>query len=182
MFKRLQEDFRKAARGPNGRQVFELVNRQIVIAELALDAILIPTLKKVLDDPLQTEIFRLIDKDESRHLAMDYWTLEYEANRLREGGRDSIEGPIDVFRNQTLILLVAGFLRIFWATRTFPISGSDFKAYWERVQAVPSRADGALEVPTYRATFEQLSKTVNFFEERPELLRRISRMGSVLPR
>lgn len=180
MFKNLHEDFRRAARGRNGRQVFELVNRQIVIAELALDAILIPTLKKILDDPLQTEVFRLIDKDEARHLTMDYWTLEYEANRLREGGRDSIADSVDVFRPQTLALLVAGFLRIFWTTRTLPVSGDDFKAYWARVQAVPSRAEGAMDIPTYRATFEQLSKVVEFFEERPDLLRRVSTLGHTL--
>lgn len=139
---------------------------------------MIPTLKKVPFAADRQEIFRLIDRDESRYRAMDYWIPGHEANRLREGGRDPIGGPIDVFRCR---IPVAGFFGNLPGDPN--LSGSDFEAYRERARAVPGRADGAMEVPSnWGPTFGQVSEAADFFEERPACLRRISKMGNALPR
>lgn len=96
------------------------------------------------------------------------------ADGTRSGGRSTFFAA--GFRSRV-------FLGIFRATRTFPISGSDFEAYRERARAVPGRADGAMEVPSNRGpTFGQVSEAADFFEERPACLRRISKMGNALPR
>ncbi|MCA9772540.1 MAG: hypothetical protein KC466_09025 [Myxococcales bacterium] len=133
----------------------EASSASIILFEIGLDALLIPALKEV-DDPLQTEIFRLIDLDESRHLAMDYWLLERKARgvdrmrvppRLRDLPALAMMGialPAGFFANS---LGARGMLRKMGAPERI-------EQYWRRVDDVPRRAPGAMKLPAYRVGVE----------------------------
>ena len=74
---------------PPTRGVHEVSSATILLFELGLDS-LIPALRdKVAGSPLQEEVFRRIDRDESRHLAMDYWLLDRKGGEF--GGRPLAE-------------------------------------------------------------------------------------------
>jgi hypothetical protein len=149
---------------PPDRGVHELSSATILLFELALDSILIPTLKGKVDDPLQAEVFRRIDRDESRHLAMDYWLLErkgelYRGRTLRELLAE--DGPVTLRRrlrgryrmSRALVALLVGFAAGTRAMPSMSFAGVDpaFVArYLRRVNDVPRKAPAAMGVPTFR--------------------------------
>ncbi len=146
--------------------VHELSSATIVLFELALDSLLIPALKGKIDDPLQAEVFRRIDIDESRHLAMDYWLLERKG--VAYGGRSVDDLFADKYgrrRNlrdraigrykltRTLVAFMVGFGA---TTLAMPSMRKDLDdpekldRYLRRVAAVPKRAPHAMNVPMFR--------------------------------
>ncbi|MEW6775991.1 MAG: ferritin-like domain-containing protein [Bdellovibrionota bacterium] len=130
----------------------ELTSAQIVFFEIGLDALLIPALKRTVNDPLQAEVFRRIDIDESRHLAMDYWLLERRGQGL-EPSLDKMERS-DLWR--FVPFAIAGAFGFRAMTRT----AGDFirkmngpenqKRFWNRVDAIPERAPSAPKLRLYR--------------------------------
>ncbi len=148
------------------RAEFEFGSAFILLFELALDTILMPALKKLSDDPIQAEVFRRIDADESRHLAMDYWLLEHRGQKQKGltieevFGRNRADIRLrDKLRSKarlaaSLGILVMGFGSM--ATRIRALRGNLFDPssvakYLELVDKVPKKAPHALDVPAYRA-------------------------------
>ena len=146
------------------RGLHELSSASIILFELALDSLLVPSLKDLTDDPLQARVFRLIDLDESRHLAMDYWLLDRKGEAY--AGRDArsiLSGdrppkPLDKLRGRwalarTLLAMLAAFGT---TTVTMPVmrkaaEGGRMERYLARVAAIPKKAPHALELATFRA-------------------------------
>lgn len=160
MFKTLAKNF-----DPPSRAVHEVSAATILLFELALDSILIPALKELIDDSLQAEVFRRIDLDESRHLAMDYWLLDekgayFQGRELREVleeelGRSSlrqrVQGRLALWK--TMVAFIVGFGANSLAMRSLSKNLNDpkkFEKYLSRVNAVPKKAPRALDVPGYR--------------------------------
>ncbi|HUH04046.1 MAG TPA: hypothetical protein VML75_18745 [Kofleriaceae bacterium] len=160
MFRTLGSNFDR----PN-RALHEISAATILLFELALDSILIPALKERVSDPLQAEVFRRIDLDESRHLAMDYWLLDYKG-RAQAGHelRDILEaedgartlwqrayGRFALYR--TMVAFLTGFgtnalvLRNLGRDLNDPIKVA---RYLDRVRGVTDKAPHALDAPAYR--------------------------------
>jgi hypothetical protein len=145
------------------RALHEMTSASIILFELALDSLLIPSLKDLTDDPLQARVFRLIDLDESRHLAMDYWLLDrkgrqydgVDARAILSGG--AAPSTIDRLRGRwrlvkTLLALVAAFGT---TTVTMPVmrraaEGGRMDRYLARVAAIPKKAPHAPRLATFR--------------------------------
>ncbi len=170
-FKLLSRDLRQL-RGWRSRIFHEIIGSQIILFELGLDALWSPTIKEMLQDPFQNEIIRLIDRDESRHLAMDYWFLEqkglgYEQTRLNT--RKILRNlPLRV---QSATLGMAAFLVFFWMVRDLNIKPERFKDYWDRVLAIRDKAPSARHFPPHRHTLDFIKQTVIFFSDHEKLFR-----------
>ncbi len=160
MFHELKKNFRPPHRGTH-----ELSSATIVLFELALDSILIPALKERVSDPLQAQVFRRIDLDESRHLAMDYWLLDRKGAYF--DGRDMGDvlqqelgkAPLHMrLRGQyRLYLTMAAFLIGFGVNAvTLPDLRKDLQdpkkiaKYLSRVDTIPKKAPLAMKAPAFR--------------------------------
>jgi hypothetical protein len=147
------------------RGAFEFASSYILLFELALDTILMPALKKLSNDPVQADVFRRIDKDESRHLAMDYWLLERKG--LEQKGltlEDIMEkrfGKADFLARLRLRAKLAASLGTFLLgfgsmaihvreLRSLLMDKASLDKYLELVDRVPKKAPHALDVPAYR--------------------------------
>ena len=141
----------------------EMSSASIILFELALDSLLVPSLKDLTDDPLQARVFRLIDLDESRHLAMDYWLLDRKGAAYR--GRDArsiltgdrAPSRLDRLRGRWALVrtLLALFAAFGTTTVTMPVmrkaaEGGRMDRYLARVAAIPKKAPHALELATFR--------------------------------
>lgn len=148
---------------PN-RGLHELTSATVVLFELALDTLLIPALKERVGDPLQSAVFRKIDIDESRHLAMDYWLLDdkaalYEHRSLQDLIEEE-QGPITLRRRvvgrfkltRAFVALVVGFgtTAVVMPSMRRAVTEEKFAKYLERVDDIPKKAKKALSVPTFR--------------------------------
>jgi hypothetical protein len=161
MFQLMERDMRSGE--PFG--VYEIASSTILLFELALDGLLIPALKTLTEDPVQADVFRRIDTDESRHLAMDYWLLErkgceQEGKTLRQvmeahygpyRWRDRVTSRIGLIGAFATLALGFGSLALRTrALREQLMDPAHVSKYLERVQKVPKRAPHALAVPAYR--------------------------------
>jgi hypothetical protein len=149
--------------GERKTALHEMSSASIILFELALDSLLVPSLKDLTDDPLQARVFRLIDLDESRHLAMDYWLLDRkgaayagrDARSILTGDRPP--GALDKLRSRwalarTLVALLAAFGT---TTITMPVmrkaaEGGRMDRYLARVAAIPKKAPHAPQLATFR--------------------------------
>lgn len=73
----------------------DVANAYITSGELVLDIALLRSINDFVDDPLSAQAMELINRDESRHIAIDYSMVEYYASeeyraRRREAPRKSI--------------------------------------------------------------------------------------------
>ena len=175
MFKQFSQDIRRAGRTPVSKLLHEFGASGIPIAELALDTLLLPTLKKMSSDPLLMEVFKLIDRDEARHIAMDYWLLEEKGKAAKSGqkvkpstGRKRYSYP---FRTLSLGLAAIGIVSFAWSVRETPMSGDEFVAYWDRLLSVDAKAPHSMEVKSFRASVGFMRSAVEFFEKRPALFK-----------
>ena len=153
----------KNFRAPN-RGLHELSSAIIVLFELALDTMLLPALKEQVDDPLQSKVFRLIDLDETRHLAMDYWLLDqkaklYDGRTFREvveaesGPKsllDRATGRYKMIRSMVALLVAFGSTSLLMPNMRKAIDEQKLAKYLARVDDIPRKARGALSVPTFR--------------------------------
>lgn len=146
MFRAMRSNFRNPS-----RLMHEFTSAQIILFEIGLDALLIPALKEI-DDPLQKEVFRRIDVDESRHLAMDYWLLERKANGIDyEKQQPTLEnwlrfGPM-------MLLAPIGFAATAMNAKFIQrkMASPDRQAnYWNRIDSVTKRAPSAMNLAAYR--------------------------------
>lgn len=133
------------------RLLHEFTSTQIILFEIGLDALLIPALKEI-DDPLQKEVFRRIDVDESRHLAMDYWLLQRKA----EGVDIELRKPTLLQRarmSPMIAFMPLGFLAVAREAKTMQArmrSPERVANYWNRVNKVTDKAPGAMDLKLYR--------------------------------
>ncbi|MCW5829280.1 MAG: hypothetical protein KIT79_08180 [Deltaproteobacteria bacterium] len=173
-FKKLSRDLRQMQDCPSraSRVFHEIVGTQIILFELALDALWSPTIKEMMRDPFQDEIIRLIDRDESRHLAMDYWLLDqkglgYHRANLSPAGI-LLNLPI---RLPSALLGGTAFLTFFWKMRSLNINSARFQDYWDRVIDIPTKAPNARCFPVHRNTVEILQQTIDFLSGHDYLFR-----------
>jgi len=148
-----------------GRGVHEVSAATILLFELGLDTLLVPALREKVADPLQEEVFRRIDRDESRHLAMDYWLLDRKGEQFR--GRplaeviEAEDGPrsaLDRLRGRyilwrTMIAFLVGFAANGAALHGLSRDLNDperLRRYLRRVRDVPRKAPRALDATAYR--------------------------------
>lgn len=136
------------------RGVHELSSAAIILFELALDTLLVPSLKDLTDDPLQAQVFRRIDLDESRHLAMDYWLLDRKGVELAGiDGRELVGAGRR--RGRLLLTLIASIVAFGTTTVTMPVlrrsaERGRMDRYLARVAAIPKKAPHALDLASYR--------------------------------
>jgi hypothetical protein len=143
---------------PDPRRAYEFASAYILLFELALDTILIPALKKLSNDPIQAEVFRRIDNDESRHLAMDYWLLERRGQQARANPAPERKPMSERLLSKlplayTLTLLVLGFGSMAFHVRALRgtlLDEASLEKYLELVEKVPKKAPHALDVHAYR--------------------------------
>jgi hypothetical protein len=147
---------------PN-RALHELSSASIILFELALDSLLVPSLKDLTDDPLQARVFRLIDLDESRHLAMDYWLLDrkgetyagQDARQVLSGDApsslgDRLRGRWKLARTLLAMLVAFGTTTVTMPVMRKAAEGGRMDRYLARVAAIPRKAPHALELATFR--------------------------------
>ena len=162
-FKVLSRDLRKL-KGTKGRIFHEIVGTQIILFELGLDSLWSPTVREMLDEPFQNEIIRLIDRDESRHLAMDYWLLDHKGS-----GNDCTPLTIPgMLANLPLRLSSAGlgaaaFLTFFWSVRNLRNPPERFEDYWTKVKNIVEKSPHAREFPPHRISVGLIDGLVDFF-------------------
>lgn len=73
----------------------DVANAYITSGELILDVALLRSLDDFVNDPLSTEAMKLVNRDESRHIAIDYHMVEYYASDVyRERKRREPKKPI----------------------------------------------------------------------------------------
>jgi len=165
--------------------VFEFASSYILLFELALDTILMPSLKKLSRDPIQADVFRRIDQDESRHLAMDYWLLEKKGTVQKGKALNDVlpSGPA----GNTVGRRIAGKLKLSGSLGTFLLGfGSmafrmkelrgmmmdqeSIDKYLELVGRVPKKAPHAMDVPAYVVGLggqERILKLLSMFAKSP---------------
>ncbi len=170
-FRLLSRDLRRL-QGKRSRIFHEIVGTQIILFELGLDALWSPTIKEMLQDPFQNEVIRLIDRDEARHLAMDYWLLEQKGQgyqRTRLSARKILRNlPV---RLQSAAIGMAAFLVFFWTVRDLDIKSERFDDYWNRVLAIREKAPNSGRFPPHRDTVTAIKQAVEFFSEHKVLFR-----------
>jgi hypothetical protein len=144
----LEQNFDEPDRG-----VHELSSASIILFELALDTLLVPSLKDLTDDPLQAQVFRRIDLDESRHLAMDYWLLDQKGANpaaLPPPRRPTLRDRFRLYKTLAAILAAFGTTTITMPVLRRSAERGRMERYLSRVAAIPRKAPHALDVPGYR--------------------------------
>lgn len=139
------------------RLIHENISMQIVLFELGLDSFFTPMLKERLSDPLHDEVVRRIERDESRHLAMDYWLLE---RRGTEGGFARVTPAGLVLRVFRLRTVLASALALFSMRRVLAtlFDASRIPKYRRRVDAIRTKAPMSKRVPALRYSLSLLEK------------------------
>ncbi len=88
----------------------EIANTYITVGELMLDVALLRSLDDYVDDPTCHNAMRLINRDESRHIAIDFHMIEHYATHAAE--TDARE------RRKPLLVKAKGFVALVGALRT----------------------------------------------------------------
>lgn len=135
----------------NRRLLHEFSSAQIILFEFGLDSLLIPALKEAVNDPLQAEVFRRIDLDESRHLAMDYWLLDRKGSGIdHEPLRPSAKDLPWLL--PTMMLMPVAFRQAFTAARTMQRRmhvPERLEHFWRRVEGVTSKSPAAANLEAF---------------------------------
>lgn len=146
------------------RAVHELSSASIILFELALDTLLVPSLKDLTDDPLQAQVFRRIDLDESRHLAMDYWLLDWKGahpTALPPPRRPTVRDRFRLYRTFAAMLAAFGTTTITMPVLRRSVERGQMDRYLARVAAIPKKAPHALDVPAYRMSLAGQRKVLD---------------------
>jgi len=146
------------------RFLHEVTASQIVLFEIGLDGLLIPLLKQKVSDPLQEEVFRRIDVDESHHLAMDYWLLDRKGKRAEPAKlKVKFSDLLELMRVAPVAPL--GLWAISRATRHMQAEMAKperIGIYWNRVKAVPAKSPHAMDYGVYRQGLKGQRLFMNF--------------------
>ncbi len=124
-----------------------IANAYVTCGELILDIALIRSLNDYVDDPTCRQVMELINRDESRHIAVDYYLTDYYSSDAYQ--EELKAGPSPSRRNQVRGLLALG--RMFYYARPFfkqvffePMDRVDpsrkrMKEAFKRVQLITTR-------------------------------------------
>jgi hypothetical protein len=167
-----------------GHRVHPAVYSAIIpFTELVLDGALIKHLDATLSDPVSSEVFRRINADEARHLAVDFYLLErYGAARSR---RDQLTGAArSVLHPVVLYSLLLGYLPMLERVRPnvlrTGLGEEQLVACVRRYVALGDHSPAAARHPVYRL-FRFLSRwMVAGHHEVGELLLRVSDLCDAL--
>jgi len=152
-----------------GRSFYSMTAPVIVFFELALDSMLIRDLRTRLQDPVQAEVFRNIDTDEARHLAMDYWLLD-EIGQGNEKASLGINPGIFKLAFGTALPLPAAISQFVRDTETMMTDQTPvlFKLWISRVRAITEKAPHASRVPVFKAALTAINTTVRYTGAEPD--------------
>lgn len=180
MFKLLQKDIESLPDKEIGRWLHNVNCSSIMFFEFGLDAIVLPILKEMTNDELQNQVWEKIDKDESRHLAMDYWLIENRYARDMKNKKKPVEEPflsnlklsyqkalLPAFLAARMVYVVPGFLPFTQLAFKLPIKKEYIQDYIQRVDEVPKVAPHAMEVKSYRVRAKLIKKMLSGFVENP---------------
>jgi hypothetical protein len=155
----------------------------IPFTELVLDGALVKHLDAEVADPVSNEVFRRINADEARHLAVDFHVLE------RTGATSSLASSLGhmataIVHPVILYGLLLGYLPLLPRMRKdialLGIPDRVLVACVERYIALGDESPGAARHPTY-VFFRWLSRDIARGERRPlELLMRLSDVADSL--
>jgi len=180
MFKLLQKDIESLPDKEIGRWLHNVNCSSIMFFEFGLDAIVLPILKEMTNDKLQNQVWEKIDKDESRHLAMDYWLIENRYARDKKNKKNPVEEPflsslklsyqkalLPAFLAARMVYVVPGFLPFVQLAFKLPIKKEYIQDYMQRIEEVPKVAPHAMEVKSYRVRAKLIKKMLSGFVEEP---------------
>ncbi len=176
VFKLLQKDIESLPDKEIGRWLHNVNCSSIMFFEFGLDAIVLPVLKEMTNDKLQNQVWEKIDKDESRHLAMDYWLIENRYARDLKNKKKPVEEPflsnlklsyqkalLPAFLAARMVYIVPGFLPFARLAFKLPIKREYIQDYMQRVEDVPKVALHAMEVRSYRVRDNLIKKMLSGF-------------------
>jgi hypothetical protein len=129
----------------------EIANTYITSGELMLDVALLRSLDDYVGDDMSARAMALINRDESRHIAIDYYMTEFYASPAYQAWQRSQPRPNVAFRMQALasfvgVLWHAGpFARdvLFGPMRRIDPSGKRLREAVKRLQLLGNRPDVA---------------------------------------
>ncbi len=152
-----------------GRPFYAMTAPVIVFFELALDSMLIRDLKARLQDPVQAEVFKNIDTDEARHLAMDYWLLD-EIGKGNEKASLGINPGILRLALGTALPLPSAITQFVRDTESMMTDQTPvlFKLWLSRVRAIPEKAPHAAKVPVFNGALKIINATVRYSGAEPD--------------
>lgn len=178
-FKYVNYDLQTLRKSKYGPGIHRFGVTMILFAELGLDGIVMPTLRKGMNEPLHDAVWKKIDQDERRHVAVDYWLIEnrYERNLAY---KKSISGDPQLLRNSrkrklrvplrslviTPLIVIPGFLAVARAATALPVEASVFRSYWELVKAVPKKSPHARELAAYNNPRNWIKNTSLYFKDK----------------
>ncbi|PCJ17163.1 MAG: hypothetical protein COB04_09385 [Gammaproteobacteria bacterium] len=178
-FKFVNDDLEALRKSKYGPGIHRFGATMILFAELGLDGIVMPTLRKGMNEPLHDAVWKKIDQDERRHLAMDYWLIEnrYERNlahqkrllegatlpRAKRGFKLSIPLRSIIL---TPLIVIPGFLLVARAATALPVEASVFRRYWELVKAVPKKSPHATELASYNNPRNWIKNISLYFKDK----------------
>lgn len=125
----------------------EVANTYITCGELLLDIALLRSIDDFLDDPTCHDVMRLINRDESRHVAMDYFMVDYYASDThREEERRAPRRTLAEWRRAAwslgdMMLAAKPFIRdvfILPMSRVDP-EGRRMREAWKRIQLIGAK-------------------------------------------
>ena len=176
MFKLLQKDLESLPEKEIGRWIHNVNCSSIMFFEFGLDSVVLPILKDMTSDNLQKKVWAKIDKDESRHLAMDYWLIEnrYERNKERKENpvKDSLLSDIRLASQKALlpafiaarmVYVVPGFIPFVRVGLEIPMKREYLENYMKKVEQVPKSAPHAMEVKSYRVRANLVNRLLGRF-------------------
>lgn len=178
MFKLLKKDIESLPEKEIGRWLHNVNCSSIMFFEFGLDAIVLPVLKDMTDDELQDKVWAKIDKDESRHLAMDYWLIENRYARDKKNKNNPVEESfrsnfnlqfqkalLPAFLAARMVYVVPGFLPFAKVAFKLPMKREYLQNYMKRVEQVPKAAPHAMEVKSYRVRAKLITKLLGGYAE-----------------
>ncbi len=177
-FKLLQKDLESLLEKEIGRWIHNVNCSSIMFFEFGLDSVVLPVLKDMTNDKLQKKVWAKIDKDESRHLAMDYWLIENRYERNQERKENPVEGSLmsdirlvgqkallPAFIAARMVYLVPGFLPFVRVGMKLPMRREYFENYMKKVNQVPKSAPHAMEVKSYRVRASLIKRFLGRYSE-----------------
>jgi hypothetical protein len=96
----------------------DVANAYITVGELILDIALLRSIDDYVSDPMSAQAMRLINRDESRHIAIDYYMVEhyaspeYAASAREKVARKSVRETAEAWRTfATMLFYAQPFIR-----------------------------------------------------------------------
>ncbi len=124
----------------------DVANLYITVGELILDVALLRSINDFVKDPMSDAAMQLINRDESRHIAVDYHMVEYYSTdayetRLRQAPRPSArERARALWTFTTLILHAKPFFHdVFFAPMQHMKAGHRLREAFRRFQLLESK-------------------------------------------